>query len=161
WHLRPVFAFRGRGNFFTMKQFKAVVLVPLLLLSAEAQVNKVVSLVNRGGAGAGLCPGVAAELDLNTQAPGAPLFISIGGQNVPITSRPICCGFPAGVTDEAEVQLPWNAPLGNTSLTFTQNGVTSSPFPVSLTQYCPAIVGNHDGNTSHGFFSFESTFTGA
>ena len=144
-----------------MKQFKSIVLVPLLLVSAQAQVNKVVSLVSRAGAAAGLCPGVAAELDLNTQAPGAPLFISIGGKNVPITSRPVCCGFPTGVTDEADVQLPWDAPVGNTSLTVTQNGVTSSPFPVTLTQYCPAIVGNHDGSQNSGFFSFESTFAGA
>jgi hypothetical protein len=55
-----------------MKELKVFVLVPLWLASAHAQVNNAVRLVSLGGASAVLCPGGAAELDLNNVAPGAP-----------------------------------------------------------------------------------------
>jgi len=91
-----------------------------------------------------LCPGLLATIYGTGFGSGSAtsVVVLVGGQR----------GFVISVSpSQVNVQLPFNAPLGATSVVVTTGGGSSAPFNVTLASVAPTIT-LAPGSTSEGLF---------
>ena len=135
--------------------YRSVILLCLVLrltsAIALAQTPTVASVLNSADYSTNLCPGALAEIFGTNFGSGAAssVTVNVGGKQ----------GYTIAVTSgQVAVQLPVDAPTVATTLTVTVNGVSSSPFSLTLDTYAPALYTLNLSGTGPGSIQ---TATGA
>jgi uncharacterized protein (TIGR03437 family) len=113
---------------------KAVPLVTIALaVTAMAQAQPVVSsVVNYSSLQDSLSPGADAIIFGTNLAP-------TGVQDLSITLAGVPCGILISSDSQIDVELPVNAATGPSNLVVSYTGAASTPFPVTLNAYAPAL----------------------
>jgi uncharacterized protein (TIGR03437 family) len=135
---------------------KLVLLVCLSAAGLMAQAPAILGVFNapleaEGIVNTSLCPGALATIYGSGFGSGAPtsVVVLVGGQRAFVI---------AVAPTQVNVQLPFNAPVGATTVVITTGGGTSAPFDVTLTAVAPTIA-LANGSTTNGLFvTLKSTF---
>ena len=107
----------------------------------------ITSVLNFASYGPQICPG--AEAFVSGANLGTNLAPPPAGTSVMVGNKPGFVVTEGGAPAQIIVQIPYEAPVGATTLTVTFNGVSSAPYNITLTQYCAALLtfgANGNGN---------------
>ena len=108
---------------------------PITFVLAPVETPVIASVINAGSYSTQICPGgqafiTGANLGTNLAPPPAGTTVMVGNRAASVAS--------SGPT-QLVVEIPFEVSAGPTTLTVAFNGVTSAPFSIALTQYCPAL----------------------
>lgn len=106
---------------------------------AFAQTPTIAAVVNGASYGTTLCPGLLATVyGTNFGTNVSNVLINVGGNKAYVIGA---------FTSQIEVQLPFEAPTGPTTLTVTVGGVASTPFNITLSVVSPYFLTQNAAGT--------------
>jgi uncharacterized protein (TIGR03437 family) len=123
--------------------------VHFLLLSAVsaapllAQAPTISGVVNGFSYTTQISPGVLATI----------FGSNLSGNNLEVTLHGVQCPVIYTSATQLNIQLPWQAPTGAGHVTVSHDGLSSTPFSVTLTAYSPALISSDGSGTGVGYFT--------
>jgi uncharacterized protein (TIGR03437 family) len=107
-------------------------------LIIQAGTPTITSVLNAASYSPQICPGAQAlvsgtNLGTNFGPPPAGTTVTVGSKAGFVVAEG---GAPAQII----VQIPFEASPGQTTMTVSFNGVTSTPYSITLASYCPALI---------------------
>jgi uncharacterized protein (TIGR03437 family) len=119
---------------------------------AFAQGPTIAAVVDPFTYGKAICPGGGALIyGTNLGSSSSTVTVTVGGKAAYVYTSQITSG-------QMLVELPVDAPVGNTTLTVTVNGAASTPFNITLATYAPALLTAGSSGSGPGFiFSAANT----
>lgn len=121
---------------------QALMLLCLSAPGALAQTPVVGAVVNGFSFGTQLSPGVLASV----------FGSSLAGNNQHVRLNGVDCPITFSSDSQVNIQIPWEARKGAGRVVVSHDGMNSTPFPVTVMTYSPALVSFAGGGSGTGVF---------
>jgi uncharacterized protein (TIGR03437 family) len=141
----------GAANITVLNGPSGMVSNAVTFIVVQAGTPAITSVLNAASHSPQICPGAEALVsgaNLGTNFGPAPSSL---GTSVMVGGIPGFVVGGGGAPAQILVQIPFEASVGQTTMTVTFNGGTSAPFGITLAKYCPALFTtgpNGTGNVS-------------